>query len=119
MQLSYGYLCRQQQYNTNTSLRVQFPVTFQVPAMHVVVYGVPVPLKVQLLLHTPPEGTLLQALPLANSQLPPFAAAGGAESQDLTASVKQGNKLWRPEKRFNTQLSPWNCSEIKRRQGDE
>jgi hypothetical protein len=72
-----------------SSLRVQFPVTFQVPAMHVAVYGVPVPLKVQLLLQTPPEGTLLHALPLANSQLPPFAAAGGAESHDLTASSVQ------------------------------
>jgi hypothetical protein len=48
---------------------------------------VPVPLKVQLLLQTPPGGTLLQALPLAKSQLPPFAAAGGADSHDLTASI--------------------------------
>lgn len=66
---------------------MQLPVTVQLPAVQVAVYGVPVLLKVQLLLQTPPDDTLLQALPLAASQLPPCADAAGAVSQDLTASA--------------------------------
>lgn len=45
------------------------------------------PLNVQLLLQIPPDGTPLQAPPVADSQLPPFAAVAGAVSHPFSVQL--------------------------------